>query len=103
MADFIKLFKTSDLPAGHIKTIFVGGKRLAVANVEGKYFAVDDACTHAGCSLGGEGYVDGNTITCGCHGSGFDLATGKVLTLPATVDLTAYEVKVEGEDVMVSL
>lgn len=103
MTDFIKLFKTSELALGSKKTVFVGGKRLAVANIEGEYFIVDDTCTHAGCSLGGEGYLDGSAIVCGCHGSQFDMTTGKVLSLPASVDLTSYQVKVEDGIVCVAI
>lgn len=103
MADFIKLFKTSDLAKGSKKAVFVGGKRLVVANIEGTYFAMDDTCTHAGCSLGSEGYLEGKIITCGCHGGQFDITTGKVVSLPPTVDEHTYEVKVEGDDVMVAI
>lgn len=101
MAEFTAVIKTSELAGGSMKTVTVAGKRIAVAHVDGEYFAVDDACTHVRCSLGSEGFLDGATITCGCHGAQFDATTGKVLALPAATDLTSYQVKVEGDDVMV--
>ena len=103
MVEFIAVIKTSELPSGSMKTVTVAGKRIAVANVDGEYFAVDDTCTHAQCALGSEGFLDGATITCGCHGAQFDATTGKVLALPAAADIPSYRVKVEGDEVMVSV
>ena len=103
MANFIHAAKASDIPPGSMKTIMVSGKRIALANVDGVYFAVDDTCTHAQCSLGGEGFLDGNVVTCGCHGAQFDVETGGVLALPATASLSSYPVKQEGDDLLVAL
>jgi len=103
MANFVPLLKTSELPRGAKKTVFVAGKRIMVANVDGKFFAIDDSCTHAGCSLGTEGFLDGNVITCGCHGGQFDVTSGKVLALPPTADEGTYEIKIEGDSVMVAV
>jgi len=103
MTNFVAVAKTSDIPMGSMKAIMVSGKRIALANVDGQYFAVDDTCTHAQCSLGSEGFLDGSNIVCGCHGAQFDATTGKVLTLPATVNLSSYHVKVEGDDVLVAV
>lgn len=103
MSDFTKVATVADIPPGSKKVVFHAGKRVMVANIEGEYFAVDDTCTHAQCSLGGEGFLDGHTITCGCHGGQFDIATGKVLALPPTIDLATYEIKVEGSDVLIKL
>lgn len=103
MAKLIAVAKTSELPSGSMKTVTVSGIRVAIANVDGQYFAVADACSHAQCSLGSEGFLDGTTLTCGCHGAQFDATTGKVLALPAATDLTSYQVKVEGDDVLVAV
>lgn len=101
MADYVKAMKTSELSSGAKKTVLVSGKRLMIANVGGDFFAIDDACSHAGCSLGGEGTLNGNKVACGCHASSFDLATGRVLSPPASENQTSYQVKVEGDDVLV--
>lgn len=97
MSDFIAVAKTSDIPSGKMKTVISKGKQIAIVNVDGSFFAIDDLCTHAQCSLGGEGSVDGMKVVCGCHGSQFDIKNGNVLNPPATQNLGSYEVKVEGD------
>lgn len=103
MSDFTKVAAAADIPSGSKKVVFAAGKHVMIANIGGEFFAVDDTCTHAQCSLGGEGFLDGNTITCGCHGGQFDITTGKVLALPPTVDLATYETKVEGNDLLIKV
>jgi catalase len=71
-----------DLAAGEMRAVDVDGTRVAVANVAGEMRAFQDACTHRGCSLA-EGRLAGGIVTCGCHGSQFDTATGEVLKGPA--------------------
>lgn len=101
--DFIKAASTSDVPSGSMKTVMVKGKPIALANVDGQYFAVSDICTHEHCSLGTEGFLDDGVVTCGCHGAQFDVTTGRVLALPAPGDVVSYEVKVEGNDVLIKM
>ena|SRR3990172_2728483 len=93
--------KVSEIPAGRMKTVVVGGKRIALANVDGKFFAVGDTCSHEECSLGSEGYLDGSVVICGCHGATYDATTGKVLSLPAPTDVASYDVKVENGEVFI--
>ncbi len=101
MAEFIKAAKVSDIPAGSMKTVTVNGKAIALANVDGTFFAIGDTCTHHQCSLGTEGFLEGTKVTCGCHGGQFDVKTGKVLALPPTSDEQSYPTKVEGEDILI--
>ena len=101
MTQYTKAIRKSALADGEKITVTVSGKHLMIANVGGNFFAVDDACTHAGCSLGGMGKLKGSTITCGCHGGQFNVTDGKVVALPSTVNVTSYPVKIEGDDVMV--
>jgi 3-phenylpropionate/trans-cinnamate dioxygenase ferredoxin component len=103
MNEFMKVAGVADVPDGILKTCIVGGQNIAVANVGGAYYAVADRCTHEQCSLGGEGILDGTVITCGCHGAQFDVTTGKVLSLPAVLDLKTYEVKISGADILVKI
>ena len=103
MDDFVKVATVAEIPVGRMKTVMVGGKRVAVANVDGEFFAIDDDCSHEECSLGSEGYLDGNVVICGCHGSNFDVTTGKVLSLPAPTDVTSYQTKVENGNIFVKL
>lgn len=100
METYVKAIKKTDLASGTKKTVFVAGKRLMIANIGGEFFAIDDACTHAGCSLGTQGKLDGSIVTCGCHGGQFDVTSGSVVAPPPSKDATSYAVKVEGDDVL---
>src|SRR5688572_14870950 len=71
-------------------------------HVGGQYFCIDDICTHDGGPLS-EGKLDNYAIACPRHGAKFDIRTGKALTMPATVDTAAHEVKVEGDNILVRL
>jgi 3-phenylpropionate/trans-cinnamate dioxygenase ferredoxin subunit len=75
---------------------------IAIANVGGSFYAVDDTCTHQGCSLA-TGYLDGTTVTCLCHSSEFDVTTGAVLSGPAEDPLASYPVRIEGDDLQVEI
>lgn len=101
MGDFVKVMAMSDLTSGGMKTVVVSGKKIAVAHVDGEFFAIDDICSHAQCSLGSEGFLDGAVVTCGCHGAQFDVTSGKVMSLPAATDIASYKVKVENGAVYV--
>ena len=96
-AELVTTIKTSKIPAGAIVAVDGRGTRIAVANVGGLYYAFDDACTHAQCSLSEMGELAGTTITCTCHGSEFDVRSGKVLAPPATVGVKVYATRVEGD------
>lgn len=67
---------------------------IAVFNVDGDFYAIDDTCTHDEYSLA-DGYIDGDVVECPLHMAKFNIRTGKVLSLPATVDVGGYAVKVE--------
>ena len=102
-SEFVTAVKTSDIPAGGITAIDVRGIRVAVANVGGTYYAFDDACTHEQCSLAEEGDLEGTTVTCTCHGSEFDVRTGKVLAPPATLAVKVYPVRVAGDALQIEV
>ncbi len=95
--------KISDIPPGKMIKVSIDGKDVLVANIDGKYCATDDTCTHSGSSLS-EGKLDGCTITCGWHGAQFDCKTGKLEKFPAKIrDLVSYNVVVESENVFVEM
>ena len=96
-AEDVTTLKTSEIPAGSIVAVDAHGSRIAVANVGGNYYAFDDACTHEQCSLTEMGELAGTTVTCTCHGSEFDVRTGKVLAAPATEPVKVYTTRVEGD------
>jgi nitrite reductase/ring-hydroxylating ferredoxin subunit len=102
-ADLVTTMKTSDIQVGAIVSLDVRGTRIAVANVGGTYYAFDDACTHEQCSLTEMGDLAGTTVTCTCHGSEFDVRTGKVLAPPATLPVKVYATRIEGDALHIEL
>ena len=76
------------------------GLRIALANVDGTLHAIDDTCTHRGCSLG-DGKLTGSVVRCACHGSQFDVTTGAVVGGPAETPVSSYPTQVVGDDVQV--
>ena len=102
MADFVKVAKTNDVPAGQVKIYQVDGRQIALCNVDGEFYAIDDVCTHDAGPLG-EGELDGFEIECPRHGARFDVKTGRALTLPAVMPVKAHPVRVAGDDVEVQV
>jgi 3-phenylpropionate/trans-cinnamate dioxygenase ferredoxin subunit len=102
MSDFIKVAETSDIPAGRVKVVVVGDRRIALCNVDGQFFAIDDLCTHDGGALD-QGELQGDVIECPRHGARFSVRTGKVLALPAVKALDTYPLTVEGSEIRLAL
>lgn len=102
MGEFTTVAKASAVADGELEAFDAGGTQVAVANVGGTYYAIDDTCTHQQCSLA-NGDLEGATVVCACHGSEFDVRTGEVLGPPATEPVVSYPVKVEGEDLVVEV
>jgi len=78
------------------------GTRICLANVAGTLYAIDDTCTHRGCSLG-DGKLDASTLQCACHGSRFDVTTGAVVRGPAEDPVRSYPVNIADGEVQVDL
>jgi nitrite reductase/ring-hydroxylating ferredoxin subunit len=76
------------------------GVAVAIANVEGAFFAISDACTHDGASLS-KGTLDGRIVTCPGDGSRFDLASGSVIAGPATARVRTYHVQARDDEIRV--
>jgi 3-phenylpropionate/trans-cinnamate dioxygenase ferredoxin subunit len=101
--EFVTAIKTNEIPEGNVTAIDVRGTRIAVVSVGGTYYAFDDTCTHEQCSLAEEGDLVGSTVTCTCHGSEFDVRTGKVLAPPATLPVKVYPVRVAGDALQIEV
>jgi 3-phenylpropionate/trans-cinnamate dioxygenase ferredoxin component len=99
--DYVTVAHVGEIPAGGVKVVRVGDQSLAIFNVEGSYYAMDDICTHDGGPLA-EGIVEGDVIECPRHGARFAIKTGAVLCLPATSPVTTYPVRVEGDEIKVA-
>ncbi len=103
MSEFTRIANTSDLPAGGAVVVEVGGRTIAVFNVNGEIFALDNICMHRGGPLG-EGFVDQKNLTVQCpwHGWIYSLATG-ASPIDSMAKVEKFEVRVEGEEVQIAL
>ncbi len=102
MSSFKVVAKVSDIAQGRVKVVEVDGKRIALCNVNGTIYAIDDLCTHDNGPLG-EGELFNDQIECPRHGARFDVKTGKVTCFPAVIPVKTYEVRVEEEEVKVRI
>ena len=100
--DLIKISETKDIQSSQMKAVDVNGERICVANVEGKYYAIGNVCTHMGGPLA-EGKLEGFEVECPWHGSKFDIRTGRVVKPPAMREEPTYEVKVEDNNVLIKI
>jgi len=102
MPQFRSVAKPADINQGGMTAFTVDGATVAIANVDGTFFAFGDTCTHAHCSLA-EGDLDDIIVTCPCHGSQFDVTTGEVRNPPANEPVPVYRVRVEGDAIEVEV
>ncbi len=91
--EFVEIAPASELPSGERLFVDVGDKTLVIFNIAGQFFAIGDVCSHDDGPVG-EGDLEGYNIVCPRHGAEFDIRTGKVMQMPAVVDIPAYPVKV---------
>jgi len=102
VANFVAVAKTGDVPDGQIQVFEIGDKRIALCNVGGKFYAIDDVCTHDGGPLD-QGVLEGKLVECPRHGAKFDVTDGRAVVLPAVRPVKTYAVEVEGDDVKISV
>ena len=102
MPEFVKVATISELPPGGKKLTEVNGQAIAVFNVDGNFYAIDDVCTHDGGPLA-DGELIGCEIQCPRHGARFDVRTGKALCFPAFEPVTTHHIEVHSGDVCVKL
>ncbi len=96
------LAKTTDVEPGRVAVFDAHEHRVALCNVDGMFYAIDDVCTHDGGALD-QGELEGTEIECPRHGARFDVRTGAVRALPAFAPIATYPVRVEGDRVEVEL
>ena len=101
MPEFITVATVEEIPPGTGRTVEVQGVWIALYNVEGSFYAVDNTCPHAGGPLG-EGHLEGCLVECPWHGWQFNLQTGE---RPENSDITVAccHVRIEGNQVQVAL
>jgi len=98
---FIKVASKSEIEPGKGKRVEINGKRIAILNHDGEFFAIDDTCVHAGGSLG-EGVCGSGIVICPLHGWQYELKTGKC-TFDPDIILSTYDIMVDVEDILVNV
>jgi nitrite reductase (NADH) small subunit/3-phenylpropionate/trans-cinnamate dioxygenase ferredoxin subunit len=99
---FVRVAEVSDVPPGSCKAVDVRGAKVALCNVEGQFYAVEDECPHMGAQLS-SGFVVECQISCPWHAWEFELTTGNWTASPnPSTRLKRYAVRVEGPDVLVN-
>jgi len=96
---FLRAAKKDEIPSGAIREFQVNGKTIAVANVDGTFYAIDNTCLHRGGPLG-QGELEEKIVTCPWHGWQYDVTSGKVAMNPS-IGVETYAVEVRGEDIFV--
>ncbi len=99
MADFVEVGSVEQVPPGNGATFTVSEKPIAVFNVDGAVYAMDDTCLHKGSSLGA-GKLDGKVVTCRAHGWRFDVTTGSTISSPG-YGVKSYPAKIVGGKILV--
>jgi nitrite reductase (NADH) small subunit len=98
---FVRAAAATDVPAGTIREVDLEGKAIAVANVGGQFYAINNTCLHRGGPLG-DGVLEGKIVTCPWHGWQYDVTSGKVSQNP-TVEVDRYPIEVRGDDLYVDI
>ncbi|HLK85101.1 MAG TPA: Rieske 2Fe-2S domain-containing protein [Candidatus Binataceae bacterium] len=99
MANFVKVARRDEIPEGGGKTVEAGGRKIALFNAGGRFYAIDNACLHRGGPLG-EGDLVGTTVVCPWHGWEYSVVTGENVD-DAKVKVSCFAVRVDGEDILI--
>jgi 3-phenylpropionate/trans-cinnamate dioxygenase ferredoxin subunit len=100
--EFIPIGSVEELEQGERLFIEIDGKPIVILNINGEYYAIGDVCSHDDGPVG-EGNVEGYEIICPRHGAHFDIRTGRVLALPAFVDIPAYPIRVVDRQIEIGI
>jgi len=100
--EFVVIGPQADLPDGKRLFVDIDGLPIVIFGISGQYFAIADVCSHDDGPLG-DGEVEGYEVTCPRHGARFDIRTGKVLALPAVIDIPAYPVRIDDGQITIGV
>lgn len=100
MADWITVASADEIPPGIPKVVDVDGTLIAIFNIDGEYYAIEDVCTHDGGLLTG-GKIECDVIICPRHGARFCIKTGAALSAPAYEATTTFPVRAQGNEIQV--
>ena len=101
MADFVEAAQLEQVAPGQSLFVYVGETGVALFNIDGKIYAINDTCVHQGSSLA-QGRLDGKVVTCRGHGWKYDVTTGR-LTLNPDSGVASYPVEIVGGKIMVAI
>ena len=101
-AEWVKAASRASLGVGDVLGVLVGGKEIALYDLDGTVYATDDICTHAYAKLS-DGWLDKGEIECPLHAGRFDVKTGRATAPPCTEDLKSYPVRIVGDDIQIKL
>lgn len=99
---YVTLARTGDILPGEVKCVETDDYRLAICNVNGSFYCIENTCTHDGGPLD-QGSLDGDVIECPRHGARFNVTTGKVVRMPAVTPVETFPVKIDGDSIMIGL
>jgi nitrite reductase/ring-hydroxylating ferredoxin subunit len=102
LMEYVKVASTKNLSSGGKINVKIGNKEILVVNLNGKYYAIGNVCTHKGCKLS-NGTLSEGKIECPCHGSVFDIKNGKVVSGPAKKSEPVFKIKIEGNQILVNV
>lgn len=100
--EYVTVATVDELDNGERLIVDIDGDPIAVFNIGGEYYAIMDICSHDDGPVA-EGPLDEYEIECPRHGAHFDVRSGEVLSLPAVVDIPAYPVRVDGDEIQVGV
>ena len=98
--DFVKVADTQEIQPSQMKEVRIDDQSICIVNVEGKYYAINNICTHEGGPLA-DGKLEGYKVECPWHNSQFDVRTGEVISPPASEPEPSYEVKLDGKSILI--
>ena len=100
--NWIDVLALDAVPEADVTAVIVGGKEIALYEVEGEVFATDNLCTHGAARMS-DGFLEGREIECPLHQGRFDVCTGQAMCAPLTEDIRVYPVRIENKRVFVNM
>lgn len=102
MGNFLNATTVDQVPPGKLRVVRVKGQRVALCQVDGAFYAMEDVCSHDAGPLG-EGPLNGDEVECPRHGARFNVRTGAALSMPAVVGVKVFRVRVDGRNIQVEV
>ena len=101
MSELVKVATVDEVPLNGSKLVEVDGIRIALFNLNGDYYAIEDVCTHDGGPLVEGEIVNEHEVRCPRHGARFDIRTGAALSMPAFAATVTYDVYIQEQDLLI--